>query len=472
MSNYIRIGGFFSNPEVFPKQRFDIKSIVAPQVLSVGGLPSKNDVKEEVAEEGTIKHSNVLLDTIADQFYATGLISQREPLRTYQDKLFYPDLLSKASIYLQAKVQSLNIPNIGNFLGGSMLSNSYLLREGNSFSGANSLTDLGPHFSLIHVFYDKSNKKGIILKSDPSLPVIRQKYVVKKRIDGSDIGRKTSSNINISKSELIFSGNFLNTMRSLKSNFILRTYKIDGSISSPINFEEFRDDLTEEKTIDVHTFDTPNKFIDYCRKITDNEDESKHFEKILSKTTQNFDRIDYINSTYLVYNPSYLCDYINMLVLMIMQEIKEQIRSSIENIDYVIYEYFLNKLYYAVITGDDSFEAFNIRYNGLIDNNKTRRQTNDILKEKFKNSRTNLDFSSNFWNQGKSIETKVDERDILDDYKNLYMSLTTDSINTLLKLIYNASVGIREVQNLNFSVTEDSSVASITFDRVIDDALI
>ena len=467
MSNYIRIGGFFSNPEVFPKQRFDIKSIVAPQVLSVGEIPDKDNVREEAAEEETIKNSNVLLDTITDQFYATGLISQRERLRTYQDKLFYPDLLSKASIYLKGKVESLSIPNIGNFLGGSINRNSYLLREGNSFSGANSLTDLGPHFSLIHVFYDKRKKRGIILKSNPSLPAIRQKYVVKKRVDSNELGRKTSSNIRIFKSELMFSGNFLNSIRSLSDNFTIKTYNIDGS-TSRVNFEGFSNDLTEEKPIDIHTFDTPNKFIDYCRKITNNEDESKDFEKVLSKTTQNFNRIDYINSTYLVYSPSYLRDYINMLILMIMAEIKRN-RANIENIDYVIYEYFLNKLYYAAMTGDDSFEAFNIRYNSHIDNRKSAQETNKKLKKIFKNSRLNLAFGANFWNKNKPFEAKVDQRDIRDGYQNLYISLTTDSINTLLRLIYNASVGIREVQNLNFSVTSDASVASITFNRVIED---
>ena len=128
------------------------------------------------------------------------------------------------------------------------------------------------------------------------------------------------------------------------------TYSREGIKSSPLVPEYQEGDITRTVPIVPITFNTPKEFSDYCKKITSKNSDFFKYEKIISKQTQNFNTIDNINSTFLVYDPNYIRDYINTLVFIIMREVLHTSESvDFENKKFFLFEYILNKLYLSLI---------------------------------------------------------------------------------------------------------------------------
>lgn len=477
MSNHIRIGGFFSRPDLYPKQRFDKKSIVVPQILSVGQLPEKNDllevlkVTEELNGRPRLKDTSFLMDTIAssNNFKRSGKRTeferQRRLSQIYPNKLFYPiDFLTNLKIPLadDIKTKNLKIPNIGNFLCGNMLNDSIFLQgRSNAEVGVNDLASNIPTFSMIHVYYDKNKKKGLIFTSKSSVPVIRQVYKVVKPTNTSLGGRKTNASISIKKNQLLFSSSTNEGLSDFETFF---TYSRNGVKSSPLVPAYEEGDITRTVQIVPITFNTPAEFSDYCKRITNRNSDFYKYEKVISKHTQNFSRINNINSTFLVYDPNYIRDYINTLTFMIIREVLHvSENSNLDNRKFFLFEYILNKLYYAITNENDDFDEYSVLKNRLLQYNQNVARNNRILQDPFLRNRGSLAFSSRNWVDDRSF-TLVEQ-----NFKDAYYNLETDSIKTLMKLIYNAAVGMRVIENINIENNENGVPESFIFDRVIED---
>lgn len=469
MSN-LKVGGFTNQSEdndldYQPNIQSGFSGILIPQILSVGDISSINSDVSVTLENNKVL-SKVFKDPIVGTGYKTILRQGRiTRTKTYKNeaysienqlRLFNNNI--KLNIYIAGRIKDLKIPNVGILLGGNLKARSKLYKNSQWLSVDDSR---GPRFDIFYIKYDSTTQKGGILSIQEVSLKLFQNYKARlynpKRPKTSAKLTLASSNFGISHdvsnaiSTGIISGKDISSelttiqpeLNTSNNKITLRTRKISGTL------EEFSGFITLQNLTPIQFRTLINEFA----KVND-----KKSEKIISSTTANFRNAN-IDSAYLVPNSEYSLNYINLLFLMIIIEVNPLV-SDFDNVQYFVYEYFINKIYYAIRNpGDPSFDHFNLLNNKIInDYRKSPTPTlNNKLKEIYNKKKRDI-FYYEYSEKLKSDEVNK----MSPELKRLYRTINTEVTKDLCRKIVNHATYVKFLDSSTLSSRFLSNAAGVS----------
>jgi len=468
MSN-LRVGGFTNlsednNLSYTPNIQSGFSGIIIPQILNVGNTFNINPIVSEklTANENLSKvFKNSIIDTSYGKILAQGKISltkiyKNEPYNIEnQLRLFNNHIkINKEAVSLK----NLKIPNVGMLLGGNLTARSKLYKNSQWLTVNDSI---GPRFDVFYIKYDSTTQRGGILSIQEISLKLFQNYKARLYTPKRP---KTSAKINLATSNFGIShaaGSAINSsiidgkdisfeLKTIQPFFNTTNNKITLN-SRAINgdLEEFDGFITLQKLTPIQFRTLINEFA----KVND-----KKSEKIISNTNNNFRNAN-IDNAYLVPNSEYSMNYINLLFSMLVIEVKPLVK-KFDDVQYFIYEYFINKIYYAIRNPENSnFNDFDILNNNLIKDYRKRPtiDLNNKLKEIYNRKKRNI-----FYYQYTEKLNSEEVSKINPFLKNLYKLVNTEIAKDLCRKIANHATYVKFLDSNTLSSRFLSNSAGVS----------
>lgn len=463
----LKIGGF-SNKSDIPDIQGDMLGMFIPQILSIQSPVNKKlleieikkkDINSAVIEKGLL---------IPAGFPSSGKIKFRTKSRAGENFKNYITSIDNINSYfliflrLIYDVENLNfkIPNFGRLLAGDLTSKSLILTEQKTLSLKELVLPV-PNFEIHHIEYDKTSRKGRII-SIPNISLkISQNFRATRFLGGSS---KVSDNISKLKSELVISHNTIDRRPNIKDNEIDKYIKYIQPVLINENIQirrglanESGNAFKDDKLLPPQTI---NNFLNFIDKFRKNNGVFIPNEKIFGSRNNSINNTD-IKASFLVPEKFYTMNYINLLFLMIISEAINEDKSIFtkDNI-YIIFEYLLNKIYYAIKNKNNNFTEGNILVNKNFD------ITRNITKTEFASTLNKIIIRDNakklFYQEYK--ENFNTSNRINPDIARIYKKLSTENINSLMDKIYHHATFCKDISNLLLVQDNNISLKRKIFD--------
>lgn len=323
--------------------------LIIPSIHHVGfrNNPTPTEIKRNLNEKYQFKFFKYLLeDSISTStFSRSGAVSG-------QGNIIKKTSLKKSLSFLTQGLKQdpdFIIPNLGCYLAGDLTNRSYLV-SGNRVKQEikSKEVDLDPKFEIYYLYFNGS--KGCVLKIKDIKTAVREQLRVKNPNRRSNIG----ANISIKRKHLFL----------LQDNVEAIAYSLEGDrvVTTNITLSINESDNKIIGTLPLKNYNK-SQFNILLRKIRANFQRTNS-EKVFSHAT------NFINDTYnlafFVPEKYFSENYINVLFLLL---IAEAFKTTALNIDffniynYLISEYFLNKIYFKYRNIDSAFDFRDILLN-------------------------------------------------------------------------------------------------------------
>jgi hypothetical protein len=287
-----------------------------------------------------------------------------------------------------------------------------------------------PEFDICYMNVDTASNKGQFLVVPGIKLKLYQTYNVTRKYSP-----KSSDSIKILDTKLAISDNSSDAVSDDKVENKLRYYIVgDNSGGQKILTVNSRNKFIASG---IGEYDNVNELIESYPKHTYYKANSKDVlsEKLFGLMHSGFVSVNAFNRSFLVPSQRFSIQYVDLLVLMLFEECKNHLSDDAKTFfnvrPYIIFEYFLSKIYYAIRNSDDSFEYRNILQSKNISHDRSIFNAgfnglDRVIMSKFARPQS-LSYENYF--TGK----RVIEGKIFDDVYKLFVS---ESIKEILKLIY------------------------------------
>ena len=456
----LRVGGFpILNPENYPLSQKDKTGIVIPQLmfLTKNASPTSDAIKEIVQKKSK---SEIIVRSLANSsFINSGKLQSDNSRTVVNHRKIFPIAKNNflyAEINLNEKIKNLKIPNFGKLLFGDFSNTSPLYTSEPNFTTFSRIST-SINYCITYLYLDAlagstpGEGQGAIVTFNNIRVKIEQKYQTTQPT--KNVPNKPL-HIKLKESKLVIDNNNTLTDNSGKNSLLnVLNYK---QIKNNKEIEE-RDCTYNRQQKYFSAFIassqmTSQQFTNLFKEFRKKEKDISG--KIFGDLVQDFGPTTQLNNAYLTLAPYTTISHINLLVYAIIADLKIK---NFNDTQYLIYDYLINKIYYAIKYNDISFKEKSILKNKktlAIFNKPVFTDKNDGLKRMFERQFDNIAYRSN--NIGDKI-TEAEYRSIPDTIRELYKKLNTPAINELLTRIFNMATYIRPLDGIFITEIDKST---------------
>lgn len=450
----LRVGGFpILRPENYPLSQKDKTGIAIPQLmfLTKNASPTTDVIKEIVQKKSK---SEIIVRSLANSsFINSGKLQSDNSKPVVNHRKIFPIAKNNflyAEINLNDKIKNLKIPNFGKLLFGDFSNTSPLYKSEPNFTTFDRIST-SINYCITYLYLDAlagstpREGQGAIVTFNNIRVKIEQKYQTTQPT--KSVPNKPL-HIKLKESKLVIDNN--NTLTDNSGTYSLLNYLKYKQIKNNKVIEE-RDCTYNRQQKYFSAFIassqmTSQQFTNLFHEFRKKERDISG--KIFGDLVQDFGPATQLNNAYLTLSPYTTISHINLLVYAIIAELKIK---NLNDTQYLIYDYLINKIYYAIKYNDTSFKEKSILKNNItyalltskdprITNNK-----NDSMSYYFKNKFNRSEYRDK--NIGNKI-TEAEYRSIPDTIRELYKKLNTPAINELLTRIFNMATYIRPLDGI------------------------
>lgn len=477
MSNF-RIGGFTRN-RAYPEMQSLYAGIIIPQVLFIKNEPerrrlgisavnrrkSNSRIVNESFRDINLRNSKVDLGSNTRQRIRNNIVPA-------------PDILFGLKVALEKQnnasiISDLNeIPDLGRLLAGNFIDkNSY---ESNIWiqSIPNPVISFDLYYFLNASTNSGSKVSSLLVVENMYFKLVQNFLATQKPANRPNA--KTSDRITLKSTKLSVSdtnGGNLNST-SLGSTLLGKTYKL-----TPDNFLGFNN----------IRLNAGSAFGDFDGSITPSvSDSSDYYNTLLNKYREGNDSINLLktekifslqqsvnnntnlNQAYILPNKFFLKEYINLIFLTLVAELKLEI-SNFDSKQYIIYDLLLGAIYFAIKNNIPFVESLDILPNKFSIQGRGEEQIvnlNNSLYNLFKDNNSSEISYKKYINRSpfrvNNAGFKRTSRQLSDLYTEI---LQKEYVKELLSLIIKSVTYVRQLSPDEFSATQDGNRIAINLKR-------
>lgn len=456
----IKIGGFQINDPgpgqiKYPSSQSENAGIILPRMFYVssnGRKPRKDEIISAIGEQTTF---SLIKNTLAEESVKNlSKVNFKTPNRPIERDLefkidvnfFYNKLTVEARKI--PKLVNIDAPNFGKLLSGNLQRTiSWSLMR----NKPNNLVLVTPKFGVS--FYDISVAQryyAIVTQYtlDNSIELLHKGITAKRTLNTTIRGQKTNADIRLG-SKFISCKEFstIKYVHTFVSN-LARVDELEGSLQISDNNTNFDTHIYKEQFPASLTknFSLNNVISTYNQKSS-----NKKCDKPFGDDLRNEPKLTLGGEQFYAYNTEFVHDYINLLFIVYFNDLKLKHGPKLTEIidypyKYIVYEYLINLIYYAIKKEDIAFDVKNIlklQFNEKKD--KTLNELEEFLR---------LKLSANFVNYyyGDIHETKEyteeEFNNIPESFRKIYEEvIALPQTKEFLTTIYYASTFIGKINN-------------------------